>query len=179
MAKSDTSRRRFLSIATTAIGGVIGAVLTVPLIRYVFFPVGRRIVSDTADAIDVLDEKALKPGASPTRVEITASGVRNAWGVADDVALGAAWVRKTESGELHALSSVCPHLGCAIDYEPARSVYTCPCHKSAFQIDGKKISGPAKRGLDRLDATVEEGRVKVTWRRFRPDVSEDEKEIES
>ena len=174
MAESEQSRRGFLKVATMGLGALIGAVLAVPLVRYLFFPVGRRIVSDSAEAVDILDENVLKKGAPPTRVPIVASDVRNAWSVADDVPLGSAWVRRNESGDVEALSSVCPHLGCAIDFDDQQSVFTCPCHKSSFQLDGAKISGPSKRGLDPLPVKVEEGRVKLTWVRFRPDVPERE-----
>ena len=174
MAESRQSRRGFLKIATAALGGVIGAVLAVPLIQYVFFPVGRRVVSDSAEGIDILDANALKPGAAPVRVQVIASDVRNAWSVSDDVPLGSAWVRKKEDGEIEALSSVCPHLGCAIEFDRSESIYRCPCHKSAFNVDGSKVTGPSKRGLDPLPVKVEDGRVKLSWIRYRPDVPERE-----
>lgn len=154
-----------------AMGGAIGAVLAVPIVRYVLFPVRRDIVADAGEPLDVLAADALQAGAPPIRVQLTASGVRNAWAVADDVALGAAWVRKTEDGTLQALSSTCPHLGCAVAFDQQSKVYKCPCHKSAFGVDGAKLSGPSKRGLDPLPIIEDNGRVKITFARFRPDVS--------
>lgn len=172
MAKSRDTRRGFLKIATLAIGGAMGAVLAFPLVRYVFFPVRRRVVADAGGVVDVLALDELKPGAPPTRVQITASNVRNGWAVADDVSLGAAWVRKTESGEVEALSSICPHLGCAVDFDARDNVFKCPCHRSAFAADGAKLSGPSKRGLDPLPVKVEDGRVKIALIRYRSDVAE-------
>jgi Rieske Fe-S protein len=157
-----------------AIGGTIGAVVAVPLVRYLLFPMGREVVSSSADPIDVIDEGGLKAGAPPIRVQMNASKMRNAWGVADDVPLGSAWLRKTESGEVQALSAVCPHLGCAVDFDSQAGAFKCPCHKSAFGLDGAKISGPSKRGLDPLPVRVDEGRVKVTFIRFRSDIAERE-----
>jgi len=153
---------------------VIGLALTVPIVRYVFFPVGRKVVSNPDEPVDVIGEQALTPGAPPVRVQISASGVRNAWGVADDVPLGAAWVRKTEDGTVEALSSMCPHLGCAVDFDAASNHFKCPCHRSAFAVDGAKLSGPSKRGLDPLPVKVEQGRVKLTWVRYRQDVPDRE-----
>ncbi len=172
MAESRDTRRGFLKAATLAIGGLMGAVVAFPLVRYVFFPVRRRVIADAGEPIDAIAESALVPGAAPTRVELKASGVRNAWAVADDVPLGAAWVRKTESGEVEALSGLCPHLGCAVDYDGERQSFRCPCHKSAFGVDGAKLSGPSKRGLDPLPVKVEDGRVRITFVRYRPDISE-------
>jgi Rieske Fe-S protein len=174
MADSQDTRRGFLKIATVAIGGVMGAVVAFPLIRYVLFPVREKVVSAPDEPLDVLDIRALEPGAPPTRVQIIASNVRDGWAVADDVPLGAAWVRKTASGDIQALSSVCPHLGCSVDFDRSAEIYKCPCHKSAFAPDGTKLSGPSKRGLDPLPVRVEEGRVKITFRRYRPDVPERE-----
>ncbi|GAB4564078.1 MAG: cytochrome b6-f complex iron-sulfur subunit [Haliangiales bacterium] len=174
MADAHTTRRGFLKAATMAIGGAIGAVVAVPLVRYFLFPVGNRVVASADGPIDILDASKLVPGGAPIRVEVSATGIRNAWAVADDVTLGAAWVRKTESGEVEALSSICPHLGCAINFDATEGVFKCPCHKSAFEASGDKISGPSKRGLDPLPVTVEDERVKVTFIRYRTDQAERE-----
>jgi menaquinol-cytochrome c reductase iron-sulfur subunit len=174
MAERQDSRRGFLKVATAAIGGAIGAVLAYPLVRYVLYPVGRRVVSDPGEPLDILSADALVPGAAPVRVGLAADQVRDAWVVADEVPLGAAWVRRTEDGEVQAFSSVCPHLGCAIEFSEGEGVYKCPCHRSAFGVDGERITGPSKRGLDPLPVRVEDGRVKVTFVRFRPDIAERE-----
>ncbi|WP_428261569.1 ubiquinol-cytochrome c reductase iron-sulfur subunit [Haliangium sp.] len=163
-----------MKAATMALGGAIGAVVAVPLVRYLLFPVGRKVVTSGTGPVDLVGVDALQAGAPPVRLQVTASQIRDAWAVADDVALGAAWVRRTEAGEVEALSSVCPHLGCAVDFDPGEGVFKCPCHKSSFRMDGEKISGPSKRGLDPLPVAVEEGRVKITFVRYRPDVPERE-----
>ena len=157
-----------------AIGGTIGAVVAVPLVRYVLFPMGREVVSNSKEPIDVLDVAGLKPGAAPIRVQVNAARMRNAWAVADDVPMGSVWMRKTETGEVQALSAVCPHLGCAVDFDEEAGVFKCPCHKSAFGVGGEKVSGPSKRGLDPLPVQVDEGRVKVTFVRYRADIAERE-----
>jgi Rieske Fe-S protein len=173
MVQSRT-RRAFLKAATMAIGGTIGAVVAVPLVRYVLFPMGREVVSNSKEPIDVLDVAGLQPGAAPIRVQVNATRMRNAWAVADDVPMGSVWMRKTEAGEVQALSAVCPHLGCAVDFDQEAGVFKCPCHKSAFGVDGEKVSGPSKRGLDPLPVQVDEGRVKVTFVRYRADIAERE-----
>lgn len=170
--RAGETRRSFLSTATLALGGAIGAVLAVPLVRYFLFPVGRKVVSSSSEPVDVIAESALDPGAPPVQVPIVAAQQRDAWTTRDKVAVGSVWLRKDESGRIVAFSGVCPHLGCAIGYDPAAEVYVCPCHKSAFGRDGDKQAGPAKRGLDPLPVSVEKGRVRVTFLRFRPDVAE-------
>ena len=41
-----------------------------------------------------------------------------------------------------ALSSVCPHLGCQVHWEPQNERFFCPCHNGAFDPGGRPIAGP-------------------------------------
>jgi menaquinol-cytochrome c reductase iron-sulfur subunit len=156
-------------------GGAMGAVMAVPIVRYFFYPLGRKMVSTPELPIDLVAEADLVAGAAPVRLPIVASGVRDAWNTRDNVAVGSCWVRKDEQGKVSALSSVCPHLGCSVSYSEVSSDFRCPCHNSAFAVDGaKKDDGPAKRGMDPLQVSVEHGRVKVVYQRFRNDIADRE-----
>ena len=172
MAGEDKTRRGFLKTATVALGGALGAVMALPVVRYVFYPMGRRVVSSSTDPVDVLAASSLPEGGDPVRVEIRAAAMRDGWNVKRDVALGSAWVRQEEGGEVRAFSSVCPHLGCAVGYSQDEGTFVCPCHKSSFALDGEKLGGPSKRGLDPLPVSVEDGRVKVTFIRYQTDIPE-------
>ena len=83
-----------------------------------------------------------------------------------NVVLGAAWLRRGKDGQIAALSSVCPHKGCAIGFAEGAQRFECPCHSATFDLDGNRLSGPAERGLDPLPVIIERGRVKVTWVRY-------------
>lgn len=167
-ATDKTTRRRFMSAVTLGLGGVIGLVMAVPLVRYLFYPVGRKVVSSGGGPVDLIGLDEL-PFGEPVRVEVIGDDVRDAWGSADRTKLGAAWLQR-DGDQVTALSGVCPHLGCAINYDGDQ--FRCPCHKSAFAKSGDKISGPSKRGLDPLPVEVREGRVLVTYKRFKTDVAE-------
>lgn len=41
----------------------------------------------------------------------------------------------------------CPHLGCALKWNPREHSWDCPCHGSRFTEDGKLIDGPATGDL--------------------------------
>jgi glycine/D-amino acid oxidase-like deaminating enzyme len=41
----------------------------------------------------------------------------------------------------------CPHLGCALKWNPYEHTWDCPCHGSRFTEDGKLIDNPATGGL--------------------------------
>ena len=75
-----------------------------------------------------------------------------------------------------ALSSTCPHLGCAVDFHSADDRFECPCHESAFAEDGKKLFGPALRGLDPLPVKLVEARGQtemwVAPEKFRTGIAE-------
>jgi len=82
-------------------------------------------------------------------------------GTADDLAPGQAAVMgmapnqtaiyRDESGTLHAVSAVCTHLGCIVNWNPAEKTWDCPCHGSRFGYDGGVIQGPAVQDLQKKD----------------------------
>ena len=41
----------------------------------------------------------------------------------------------------------CPHMGCALKYNPQEHSWDCPCHGSRFAADGRLLDGPATSGL--------------------------------
>ena len=50
----------------------------------------------------------------------------------------------------------CPHMGCALKYNPAEKTWDCPCHGSRFDRNGKLLDNPAtddKKGLKVLPKT--------------------------
>jgi Rieske Fe-S protein len=166
--EGDPGRRRFLKIATCAIGGGIGAVVAVPAVRYLLDPVGKKIVTTGGEPIDVasLDELG-EVGSVPKRFRVVARSIRDAWSTIEDVPLGAAWLSRTGPKQVLALSSICPHLGCAVGFDG--NDFKCPCHDSAFAPDGARKSGPAERGLDPLPVSPigPDGRIRLTWIQYR------------
>jgi glycine/D-amino acid oxidase-like deaminating enzyme/nitrite reductase/ring-hydroxylating ferredoxin subunit len=51
------------------------------------------------------------------------------------------------SGEVHAVSAVCTHLGCIVEWNGAEETWDCPCHGSRFDHAGGVIQGPATEDL--------------------------------
>src|SRR5690606_7170899 len=127
---------------TVALGGAVGAILSVPLVRYLFFPVGRRTVTSPKGPVDVIAASALPADGTPVQVAVVAPERRDGWTAHGPVAVGSAWVSRGADGAPVAFSAVCPHLGCAIGYDTAEGVYRCPCHRSAFGRDGARQTGP-------------------------------------
>jgi cytochrome b6-f complex iron-sulfur subunit len=57
----------------------------------------------------------------------------------------------------HAISAVCTHLGCTVEWDELMGVFGCPCHGSRFHRDGHNYAGPAPRPLDSFALFVDAG----------------------
>ena len=60
---------------------------------------------------------------------------------------------------VHAISTVCTHLGCIV--KPTASGFECPCHGSRFTKDGAVTGGPAPAPLGWLQVSVAAGVIMV------------------
>lgn len=58
--------------------------------------------------------------------------------------------------ETIAVSRICTHLGCRINYQADKQHIECPCHHSRFTIDGRRIEGPAEKNLPRYKVTAKQ-----------------------
>ena len=169
MAK-DPDRRKFLTIATCAIGGGVGLVSAVPVLRVLADPLGKTTVTSPRDPFDLGPADRFVEGAPPRKIEIVAPVLKDGWSAARNVLIGAAFVRRTgpNPADIDARSAICPHLGCAVGYDPAQKNYLCPCHDSRFALTGAKLSGPSERGLDDLPIKLgSSGRLSLTWVRYK------------
>ena len=53
-----------------------------------------------------------------------------------------AWVVKLDDQNVVAYTPSCTHLGCAYHWDEQQKYFLCPCHTSAFGLDGKVLMGP-------------------------------------
>jgi Rieske Fe-S protein len=167
MAVEPTDERRgFLKLMTAGLGALTAALAVIPGLGFLAGGARRSGGDGGANPLRVATERDVKPG-KPLRV--TAVGSHDdAWLRLDKVTLGSCWlVRAAEDGPIRAFSTVCPHLGCGVDFDEAASKFNCPCHTSAFDLDGRCLSGPSPRGLDELEAHVEGHDVLVRYQHFR------------
>ncbi|MFO0902487.1 MAG: Rieske (2Fe-2S) protein [Pirellulales bacterium] len=151
---SPDDRRRFLrrsaSVAMAAGLAASYGTMAVYAGRFLY------TVQDDHAWLFVTDVASLPPGGSipfesPTGVRVTV--VRRA------AQVGAAEAR---AEDFAALSSVCPHLGCRVHWEPQNGRYFCPCHNGAFDAEGKATEGPpaaAGQELPRYPVRVDRGLV--------------------
>jgi cytochrome b6-f complex iron-sulfur subunit len=74
---------------------------------------------------------------------------------------GRFYLARQQDGGFIALSLRCTHLGCAVSWEDEKKRFICPCHSSAFDINGEVLNPPAARALDYYPVLIENGVVKV------------------
>jgi hypothetical protein len=58
---------------------------------------------------------------------------------------------KDESGGLHAVNPVCTHAKCIVGWNRAEQSWDCPCHGARYSVDGEVLTGPARKGLSKVD----------------------------
>ncbi|MCI0451409.1 MAG: Rieske (2Fe-2S) protein [Candidatus Latescibacteria bacterium] len=61
-----------------------------------------------------------------------------------------------------ALSAVCTHQGCEV--RPGSNGLRCPCHGSAYSLDGNVVRGPATKPLVVYPVRVADGQVTIDVR---------------
>ena len=59
------------------------------------------------------------------------------------------FIVRTEAG-ISAISAKCTHLGCPVQWNNPSKEFRCPCHGSAFDLNGNPTRGPASTALRKI-----------------------------
>jgi Rieske Fe-S protein len=167
----DDSRRTFLKVGVGAVGAGVACISAAPAVGYVLFPLDAQVTSGGEEFV-VVGKRKMFNAETPVKVDVYAD-VKDAWNRQKNVRLGSCWVIERD-GDLVAFSTTCPHLGCAIDFDPEATKFKCPCHRSAFSIEGKREEGPSPRDMDELSLKDEDGLVMVMYQRFKQGLEDKE-----
>src|ERR1043166_8034855 len=156
------SRRSFVGVLLGFGTAVMGAALSVPLIRFALHPLLTKTTEIGWSDVGKIDEfnSLSVPVKRLIKVE-----QRDAW--RKIISEKAVYVLPGKGGSTRVLSPICPHLGCSIPWNETKQQFICPCHVAVFSADGTKISGPPPRSIDDLDSKVEDGVLKVRYQYFR------------
>ena len=142
------NRRRFHLSVMYAMWAVITGALTLPAAIYLLAP--PRSARKRADWVEAGDISHLQPN---TPEEFVFRKTRlDGWKVSAEKST--AWVIRKDGGEVVAFTPQCTHLGCAYSYDNKNKEFLCPCHTSTFGLDGKVLTGPAPRALDRYEVQI-------------------------
>ncbi len=136
----DDSRRKFLAgcVGCLAAAGAVAALY--PVYEYL----APQKAATTGEKVTIPDS-SIPPG------EAKFFDFRGETGV----------VVHKKSGEFIALSAVCTHLGCIVQWERDKQDFLCPCHGGRNTSDGVVVAGPPPRPLARLPFTVAAGVITI------------------
>jgi|SRR5579863_1327045 len=155
-------RRSFLGVLLGLGSFFVGALLSVPLVRFALFPLLRRTTELKSSPVGDLGEFS-----SLTEPVMRTIQIDQVDGWRKTVSEKAVYVTKDSQGQLRVLTSICPHLGCTVPWNKEKNQFVCPCHGATFAPDGTRVSGPSLRGMDTLETSVQNGQLQVRFQYFR------------
>ena len=152
MGTDSSDRRTFFLTVIYGLWAAIGAALSLPAAIYLFLPPKLHKDQEWTEAGDVAK---MEPN-SPVEMVFRRNRI-DGWRILSEKST--AWAVKLDGGEIVAFAPQCTHLGCAYHWDDPKKQFLCPCHTSVFSIDGKVVSGPAPRPLDRFEAKVQNNKL--------------------
>jgi Rieske Fe-S protein len=160
-------RRRFLNFLTKALMVGLSLLVAIPAVGYFVAPLLPRRDGDGAGEGFVDAGMIAELPIRSWRLVSLELEHRDGW--KKSRVRHAIWVRRsgTGDGDITVLSSICPHLGCPINYHPQQHEFVCPCHGGIFNDQGTHLSGPPPRSMDALAYEVRAGRLWVRWQDFK------------
>ncbi len=177
-ASDNTNRREFFAKGACALtGGVLVAVPVAAGLGSLLAPLGSKGGGGLKVKLASLDD--LPADGTPRAYQVVAER-SDAWTKYPQTPIGEVLLRKMSDGSVLALSSTCPHAGCGVSFRSGERDFYCPCHDSAFDLDGIRLGGSdnkSPRPLDSLEVDADklaEGEVWVTFVNFRAGIEDKE-----
>jgi menaquinol-cytochrome c reductase iron-sulfur subunit len=168
-------RNKFLELSTLGLGGLITAIVTVPILGFAVIPA---FVDEEPEDIDLGPLENYPEGTwvettfliDPSQGEVTrrTAYIRNNGELRPDVP------------SFTMISNRCVHLGCPVQASGPRAdqektvetegaelrltevtpaAFSCPCHGGAYDTEGNRTAGPPVHALDRYDFKIEGDRL--------------------
>jgi menaquinol-cytochrome c reductase iron-sulfur subunit len=149
------SRRKLLTQLGLLFNGIVGVILAVPVLRYLFSPLARRRKPGYESWLPVGVLKQFPEGQ--TRLAVYRNPVSDPWdGQTADIPC---WVRNLDGQNFQVFAINCAHLGCPVRWFPQSNLFMCPCHGGVYYADGAYAAGPPPRGLFKYSYKVENGQL--------------------
>ena len=141
------SRRLFAGVALGGAGACYLAALGYPIYRYLASPVENAAAA--AAVTEVTIKNAQKPPTGSALMFLFGSRPAMLIHHKDD-----SWV---------ALTAVCTHLGCTVQFDPQGNRITCACHGGVYDArDGHNVSGPPPKPLRQFQVKVTDAGIVIS-----------------
>lgn len=150
----EIARRIFMIRVMAILGLGTTGVLSINIGRYFISPIWDRRKDDFIPLCSL----ASLPKGTPLSIEYV-HRERDGWEVHESP--NSLWLLREENDGVIAFNKSCTHLGCSYRWDAGENIFKCPCHTATFAKDGKVLSGPPPRPLDRFPVKVENGMVIV------------------
>jgi cytochrome b6-f complex iron-sulfur subunit len=125
-------RRSFLGMLATALGLTAFGSIAYPLLRYLAPPKKRGGEGKGSfKKSDIGNAKEIVVNGTPAII-----------------------INRPGKGYI-ALSRVCTHLGCLVEYDRDNKRLVCPCHAGIYDLEGRVLSGPPPKPLTAFPLKVE------------------------
>lgn len=158
---NQVSRRQFLNYTLTGVGGFMGAALLAPMVGFAIDPLLR--AEKESDFVYIMDLDEIT--TEPQRKTFVIDQV-DGW--YESKVEKTAWVFKDDEGNILALSPVCTHLGCMVDWntnEP--NEFFCPCHDGRYDKLGVNIPNtPPTEPLHQYEYQITDGKLYLSSKTY-------------
>jgi menaquinol-cytochrome c reductase iron-sulfur subunit len=149
-----TNRRSFLMKALWGSGGLVGLLVSIPVIGALLAPLFRYTPAEWRKVGKVSDFQLGKT------VMVT---FRNSdplpW--SGKTSETASWLRKVSDTDFIAFSVNCRHLGCPVRWQEDAEIFLCPCHGGVYNKDGSRAAGPPQLGLAKYKVRIQNEEVEI------------------
>ncbi len=127
-----SSRRKFVKVALSGAGLCYFAGIGYPVYRYLASPVEKAAATSAVTEVTLADAHKLPLG----------SALMFKFGSRPSLLI------HHEDDSWVALSAICSHLGCTVQYQPGQRRIFCACHGGVYDAkSGQNISGPPPKPL--------------------------------
>lgn len=147
----SNGRRSFIASVLAILAGTLA--LVTPLVAGVvtfLSPLFKKSFSSKV-RVALLDQ--VPADGQPRAFPVIAERI-DAWTRYPEQRIGSVYlIRQPGEATPTAFTAKCPHAGCFIGFTPGDDMFRCPCHTSAFKLDGSRANGDAEvapRGMDKL-----------------------------
>ena len=146
VTRHEPARRRFMQFLLG--GGLLASAASFlyPIVRYLVPPAavdlgGDSVVAAKVGELKVNSGKIFRFGSRPGLLV------------------------RTADGEYRAMSAVCTHLNCTVQYRGDVREVWCACHNGFYDLNGRNVAGPPPRPLESYIVHINGDDVVVSRRR--------------